>query len=126
MAEEFTVKVTGYQETVAAFKRFEDGLDKQLKAETKALAIPIRDDVRARAERFGDRVASGVRARFARYVAFVDTSRRKSANESLRRANFAGLLYDTAFAPAADAHAGEVAAKYEEMIGRLIAETGFE
>lgn len=126
MPEEFTVKVTGYRETALAFRAFDVELQKQLKAETKLLAIPVRDDIRDRAARYGDRVTSGIRARFSSYVAFVDTSRKKSAVAAMRRPNFAGLLYDTAFEPAAEAHWPEVVAGYELMIDRLVVESGFE
>ena len=122
---EFTVKVTGYRETALAFRAFDVELQKALKARTKGLAIPVRDDIRARAARYGAQVSAKIRARFSGYVAFVDTAAKKSDNPALRRANFADLVYRHAYEPAAEAHTAEVEAGYQTMLDELIAASGF-
>ena len=92
MAKE--VRLIGYRELLRACDQGPKDVKKEVRSTFRKVGEVIRVPWRAGLERYGQKTATGLRTSVAQRGVAVRQSRRKSAVESRRRANFGRLQQD--------------------------------
>ncbi len=119
------VVVHGLASLDRAFAFAGKDLQKQLRADLREVAEPVRVDAERRAVAGISHIGQpwsrmrAVARRTLVYVAPVERGRASRANPALRRPNLAGLLMDRAMQPALDAHTGEVLENFDLLLARV-------
>jgi hypothetical protein len=118
-----TVRVRGLRELHRDFKKMSKELGKEVDAELKKAAEPVRDDARSRFSGYSARSAAGYRVRSRGFgTVVVEQSRRKTTGQ---RPDFGSLQMRRALLPALHSKSDEVSSRIDRMLGRWGGEYGF-
>lgn len=118
----FTVRVSGLRETVAAFRRIDGSLVKEVRDALKEAAEPVASSARQKISRYRGASLGTIRPRASGASVFVRQDARKVTG---RRGDFGALQMRKGLEPALEENAEEVVSKVDDALGKLAGESGF-
>ena len=113
---EGTVRVKGLSQLNRDFRKLGPELQKELRAELKAVAEPVATEARSLAARFGPKTVRGIAAGSRAGAAVVRQRNRKTTG---KRPDFGVLQMRDVLIPAIDAKEEETVRGMERMLDRL-------
>jgi hypothetical protein len=108
---------------MAAFRKAEGDLDKELRRELLAVGEPVAEDARGRLSAYNPRSAAGIRARLRSGTTVV--AEQRLGKTTGRRGDWGALQMRRALSPALAAHEGEIVQRLDAMLGRVGSNAGF-
>lgn len=116
------VRTDGLRELIAAFRKIDKALGKELGDELKKVAEPVTTAARAKVGRFRGSSARTIRPRRSGANVYVEQGARKVTG---RRGDFGALQMREVLIPALDENRDAVIEGVDDFLGRLAGEAGF-
>ena len=120
--------VSGLKDLQRAFKQLPKDLSRELPAELKVIAEPVRADAERLASEEISHIGpkwSQMRVGVAPGLVYVAPKKRGLKQGARKRPNFAGLLLDKALDPALEMNEAKIVARLEFMLDHLGQKHGF-